>query len=106
MAVIDFNTFDFLKMAILAGGIIYAGLVLKRYRAYGPQPRPVFHPQEPGRSIERLLLWLGVKALALNVQLVLQAFGMLTEASAEIGEWCLQERAPAVEAAFGRRFRE
>jgi hypothetical protein len=96
----------FLKLSILAGGALYSGLVLMSYRTDGPQPRPVFHPQDPGRSAERLLLWLGVKVLVLGVQIAVRTFGMLTEASAEIGDWYLDQRAPEVQASFRARFRE
>jgi hypothetical protein len=53
-----------------------------------------------------LLLWLGVKALGLGVQIAIRTFGMLTEASAEIGEWYLDQRAPEFQASFRARFRE
>jgi hypothetical protein len=96
----------FLKLAIPAGGVLYSGLVLMSYRTDGPQPRPGFHLQDPGRSAERLLLWLGMKALALGVQIAIRTFGMLTEASAEIGEWYLDQRAPEFQASFRARFRE
>jgi hypothetical protein len=53
-----------------------------------------------------LLLWLGVKVLVLGVQIAVRTFGMLTEASAEIGDWYLDQRAPEVQASFRARFRE
>jgi hypothetical protein len=108
MATLDLNSLftGFLKLAILAGGALYSGRVLASYRNEGPQPRPIFHLRDPEGSAERLLLWLGVKALALGVRIVVRIFGVLTEASAEVGEWYLRERAPEVQASFRSRFRE
>jgi hypothetical protein len=44
------------------------------------------------RSAQRLVVWLGVKALALAVRMATPIFGMLSEASAEVGEWFLSHR--------------
>jgi hypothetical protein len=79
----------FLKLTLLAGLALYTGLVLMRYLKGGSHLRPRFDLRDPARSAERLAVWLGVKALALAVRVAAPIFGMLSEASAEVGEWFL-----------------
>ncbi len=94
----------FLKLAILAGGVLSAVLVVMSYRTNGPQYRLRIDRKDPARSAGRLLVWLGVKALALIVRIAAPLFGMLAEASAEVGEWFLSRRAPETQAAIRARF--
>jgi len=81
-----------LNLALLAGAALYAGLILMRYLTDGQRPRPVVDPRDPAQSAERLAVWLGVKALALAVRMLTPIFEMLSEASAEVGEWFLSNR--------------
>jgi hypothetical protein len=78
-----------LKLAVVAGAALYTGLVLMNYRTDGPHVRPRVDLRDPAHSAERLAVWLGVKALALAVRVATKIFGMLSEASAEVGEWFL-----------------
>jgi len=84
----------FLKLTLLAGVALYTGLVLMQYLTGGPHLRPRFDLRDPARSAERLAVWLGVKALALAARVAAPIFGMLSEASAEVGEWFLGHRPP------------
>jgi hypothetical protein len=93
----------FLKLAILAGGVLYAVLVVTSYRTSGPHDRLTIDRKAPARSAGRLLVWLGVKALALLVRIAVPLFGMLAEASAEVGEWFLRRHAPETQAAIRAR---
>jgi hypothetical protein len=74
---------------LLAGVALYTGLVLIQCLTGGPHLRPRFELRDPARSAERLAVWLGVKSLALAARVVAPIFGMLSEASAEVGEWFL-----------------
>jgi hypothetical protein len=74
------------------------------YRTNGPHYRPHVNLHEPARSAERLLVWLGVKILAFALRLGVPVFGMLSEASAEVGEWYLRHRDPEALASFRSRF--
>ena len=58
----------FLKLALLAGAALYAGLVLMSYLTDGPHLRPRVDWRDPAHSAERLAVWLGVKALTLAVR--------------------------------------
>src|ERR1039458_6745885 len=55
-------------LAIFAAGAIYTGLVLTSYRINGPHYRPHFSVYAPAVSAERLLVWLGVKTLAVTIR--------------------------------------
>jgi hypothetical protein len=91
-------------LAILVTAAIYAGLVLMSYRTNGPNYHLRFNFSEPTRSVERLLIWLGVKTLAITIRVGIPVFGMLSEASAEVGEWYLRRRDPETVASFRSRF--
>ena len=92
-----------LKLLTVAAGALYAGIVLMRYRTNGPHYRLNFELRDPARSVEYLLIWLGVKVLDACVRFTKVVFNMLLEASAEIGEWIIR-RSPAVEASIRSRF--
>ncbi len=96
MAASDLNSMfmEFINLAILAGGILYAGLVLMSYRTEGPHYRVRFDSKDPARSAQRLLVWLGVKALAFVMRVGIPILGMLSEASAVVGEWFLRRASP------------
>ena len=94
----------FINLAILAGGILYAGLVLMSYRTDGPHYSVRFNSKDPARSAQRLLVWLGVKALAFAVAIGVPILGMLSEASAVVGEWFLRRANPETLAATRSRF--
>jgi hypothetical protein len=93
-----------MKLLIVAGAILYAGLLLMSYRADGPHSRLRLELDAPGRSAQRLLVWLGVKAVAAVVRTAGFIFNILFETSAEVGEWFIRRRSPEVQAAFRSRF--
>jgi hypothetical protein len=82
----------FLKLALLAGAALYTGLVLLSIRTDDPHLRPRLEWHDPARSAERWLVWLGVKALTLAVRMGMPILGILSEASADVGEWFLSHR--------------
>jgi len=94
----------FIELAILAGVALYAGLVLMSYWTDGPHVHVRFDLKDPAPSAERLAVWLGVKALAFMVWIATPLFGMLSEASAEVGEWYLSRRDPQTQEAIRSRF--
>jgi len=81
-----------LKVAFLAGGALYSARVLARYFSHGAHDRPQANGHTHFRFAVLWAEWLGVKALALAVKGLNQIFGMLSEASAEVGEWFLERR--------------
>ncbi len=82
----------FFKLGLLAGAVFYAGLVVMSYGTRGPRTRPQIDPDDPLHSAERWAVWLGVLALALAVRIATPVVRMLSEASADVGEWVLNHR--------------
>jgi hypothetical protein len=81
----------FLWLILLAGAAVYIGVVINCW-ASGLHVRPQVDWRDPAHSAERLAVWLGVRALALAVRVASPIFAMLSEASAEVGEWFLGQR--------------
>jgi hypothetical protein len=79
----------FIKLALLAGVVLYSGLVLMTYSIEGPRRRPRYDLRHPANSARDLAVWLGVEALVGLVRLGTPIFGLLSEASADVGEWFL-----------------
>jgi len=92
------------KLLMVAGVALYAGLVLMSYRTDGPHSPLRLELSDPARSAERLTVWLGVRAVAIALWAATGLFNMLSEASAEVGEWFLRRRDPEVQAAVRSRF--
>jgi hypothetical protein len=82
----------FLKLALLAGAALYTGLVLVSYRNDGPRVCPRIDWRDPAHSAGHWAVWLGVETLALAVRVATSIYGMLSEASAEVGDWFLSRR--------------
>jgi len=83
-----------IKLGLLAVGVLYAIQILKAYvsaRA-GEPDWPPLDRKEPIRSAEQVLIWGGVLVVAVLVRLVRPLVDMLSEASAEVGEWAMSRR--------------
>jgi len=93
-----------LKFLLAALAFLYAGLVLMAYRTEGPRFQLRVDWQDPFRSAPQLLVWLGVRALAAIVRLGSSTWEILSETSADLGEWCIRRRGPRAEAIFRSRF--
>jgi hypothetical protein len=95
---------DVFKLLLVAGVAVYAGLVLMSYRTDGPHSVLRLGLSDPARSAQRLLVWLGVKAVVAVMRIARGFFNALSEASAEVGEWFIRRRDPEVQAAVRSRF--
>lgn len=78
-----------LDLTVLGVTAFYAGFVVLSYITYGPSPRPQFELRNPARSAENLVVWSGIKLVALAVPVGKPVLAMLSEASAEVGDWFL-----------------
>ncbi len=94
----------FLKLLLLGGALIYAGLVLMSYRLDGPNAPLRLDPGDPARSVERLLVWAGVKTLDAALRAARRILDVLAEASAEVGAWFIERRGAKVQEAVRSRF--
>lgn len=78
-----------LKLGLVALAVVYVGMVLTSYSADRSPSRPKVDRQDPVRSAERLAIWLGVRAVGVTKRLLTPLYGMLSEASADVGDWFL-----------------
>ena len=93
------------KLLLLGVGVLYFGLVLMVYRLEGSRIRLRIEYHDPGRSALNLALWLGVKALAGIVYAAEATFDMLSDTSADVGEWYLRRQEHAFHVLHKPRFR-
>ena len=78
-----------LDLTLLGVAAFYAGFVSLSYVTYGPRSRPQFDLSHPAGSAENLIVWAGIKLVALLVPVAKPIIAMLAEASAEVGDWFL-----------------
>jgi len=80
------------RMALIAVGIFYAIQVMVAYAKHESHERPSFDPNDRLRWAERLLIWAGVMTVWVVGKLARPVINMLSEASAEVGEWAISRR--------------
>ncbi len=95
---------DTVRIVVLGLVAIYAVLVLMALRMEGTKVHPRLDWSDPARSLERLLIWAGVKVVAVAGQALKWCLAALVEASAEFGEWIVGLRGPDAQARFRSRF--
>ncbi len=93
-----------LKLVLVAFGVLYCGLVLMTYRTDGPRYPLKIEVGDPARSAERFLVWLGVRTVATVLSAAKATLDVLSEASAEVGEWYIRRRSVEVQSEFRSRF--
>ena len=79
-----------LSWLAFAAVALYAGVVLMRYRTDGPYYHLSFELQDPGRSLQHFVVWLGVRVLEVCLRIAKAVLNVLLEASAEVGEWFIR----------------
>ncbi len=95
---------DLLKLLLLCGALLYAGLVLMSYRIEGPHAPLRLDFADPARSLERLMVRLGVRALHAVLRSARRFLDLLAEASAEVGAWFIERRSAKVQETVRSRF--
>src|SRR5579872_5349048 len=78
-----------LDWAVIAGAAFYGTYVFLLYFAQGTRPRPEIDLSKPARSAEDLAVWMGVRLVAVGVRAGKPVLSMLSEASADVGDWFL-----------------
>lgn len=78
-----------LKIGLASVGLLYAVEVIASYAKCGEHDCPEFDPAHIVDSIERLAVWVGVISIRVSVRMCRPLLGVLTEASADVGEWAL-----------------
>ena len=84
--------------------LAYTGLVVVTYWMLGNRFRLNLDRREPGRSAIRLAVWVGVRFLTVTVRALGALFELLSDTSADVGEWFLSRQSARVRAAFRSRF--
>ena len=77
------------RMALVAAGVFYVLQVLISYAKHESHERPDFDSRDRLRSAERLLVWAGVMTVWGLVRVSRPVINILSEASAEVGEWAI-----------------
>jgi hypothetical protein len=77
------------RMALVAAGLFYAVQVLIAYAQHENHERPNFDDRAKLRSAWRFLVWAGVMTIWIAGRLARPVVNMLSEASAEVGEWAI-----------------
>jgi hypothetical protein len=85
-------------------GAIYVGLVLMTYVVFGPTYSLKLDAEAPLISAERLAVWLGVRAVNLVVRGLKTTWNLLSEASAEVGDWLVSRASQEIQAAYRSKF--
>ncbi len=92
------------KLGLIASGVFYAFLVLTTYAQEGPHYRLHLELGDPARSVERLLIWIGIKVTVTIARASRSVLDTLYEASADVGTWVVSKSSAQVQARVRSRF--
>ena len=92
------------KLLLLGATVLYFGLVLMAYRLDGPRIRLRLESRDLGRSAVNFSIWLGVKILAAISHAAKAALDVLSDTSADVGEWYLRRQEHASQVLHSSRF--
>lgn len=104
IAMIGIVGWQIINLLAIASALLYIGLVILGYATEGPRYQIKFDLADPIRSMERLLVGIGVIALAAFLYAVGVLLDPLFEASAEIGEWFTNLGSAETQARYRSRF--
>jgi hypothetical protein len=89
---------------VIAAVAAYGGLVFMSHSTL-PSRYPLrLDLGRPGRSALGLLVWWGVEALRAVMRVPKYLLDLLSESSADVGEWVMSRRGPEGQADFRSRF--
>ena len=91
-------------LGLVAAGALYVLLVATVYRIQGPGYHLYLTLRDPIRSVERLLVWIGVKLAAVVVAAGQATLHVLYDASADVGTWVVSKSGAQVQARVRSRF--
>ena len=92
------------KLGLVASGVFYVVLVLTTYAREGPHYRLHLEWGDPTRSVERLLIWIGIKVTVAIARACRSVLDILYEASADVGTWVVSKSSAQVQARVRSRF--
>ena len=80
------------RMTLVAAGVFYVVQVLVTYARQGSHLKPEYDTNDRLRSAERFLVWAGVMTVWAVGRVARPVVNMLSEASADFGEWAINRR--------------
>lgn len=83
---------DVLKLSLVGLIVLYAVQVLITIRTEGTHDRLRFDSNDPVRSVEQVVVWLGVRTAAAILAALKASLNILEDTSADLGEWVLNHR--------------
>jgi hypothetical protein len=92
------------KILGMGVAVLYAGLVALAWRTEGEDYRLGWDWNDIARSTEQFAVWAGVRAVAGVGRAAKTLFDVLSEASADLGEWFVHQRGESAVARFRSRF--
>src|SRR5436305_15286880 len=95
---------DWLKLLLHVAVGIYGSFVYKSYSALRSTYPVRLNLGTPGRSVLRVLVWFGFEVVTAAVRAARAFLDVLSETSAEVGEWFMARRNPERQAQFRSRF--
>lgn len=81
-----------IRAGLMTAGVLYAVEVLVNCLSLGEHERPEFDVSKRFRSAWRVSIWAGVTAAKFVVRISRPLVNMLSEASADVGEWAITHR--------------
>jgi hypothetical protein len=93
-----------LKLGLVVSVLFYTFLVMTTYVREGRDYRLYLEPGDSARSVERLLIWVGVKVTAAVRRVFMSILELLYDASADVGTWVVSKGSEQVQALFRSRF--
>ena len=98
MKIVQEVVWGLLKIGLASVGVLYAVQVIGCYAKFGEHDRPEFDPTHKIKSVEQLVIWVGVTSIRLSMRISRPLLRILTEASADVGEWALARHTAGVSA--------
>ena len=92
------------KIFIAGGAVLYTGMVLMALRTGEEDFRPHLDWSGVARSVEQLAVWAGVRIVTWTIQAAKSLLEILTDASADLGEWFVRQRGGRFEARVRSRY--
>lgn len=93
-----------LKLGLIVSVVFYTFLVMTTYAKEGAEYRLYLEPGDSARSVERLLIWVGIKVTTAVRRVFRSILELLYDASADVGTWVVSKSSAQVQARFRSRF--
>jgi hypothetical protein len=104
MTITTFIFWWIFRWLLVAAAAFYGSLVVTTYAIGGARYAPWLDRKGATLSIAPILVWGGVQLLDLAIRMLKVVWELLIEASAEVGEWCIDKCSTRAQAQHRLRF--